>query len=113
MKRFLTLALVTALCGGAAAAQTRQAASLGESGDSLYPLRVQATNGAIYHCKEEIVVLNNTRARECIRAGEAAGIFAQGDGLSAGLAAGGVALVVLGIAAASDDDGDGAVTTTE
>jgi hypothetical protein len=112
MKTLVSLSLVaTALSAGSVAAQATQQGVLGPSENAEFPVRVEASDGVIYNCKQEITQRDGQPVRACVPEGADGGtVFGQsGDlGVGAGAAVAGLVLV----AAAIGSGGDGVSTTT-
>jgi hypothetical protein len=109
MKRFTAMAAVAAIAltaTGAVAQTVSQTDVLGQSGNTAYPLAVEASNGITYACKAEVV----NGMRTCVRSGGSS-LFGEGAGLGTGAAVGAAALVLLAVVANSDDDAVGTTTT--
>lgn len=69
--------------GASAQVVTGQAFIAGDSGNPLYPLRVQGADGTLYHCKAESFVSDGKTARKCVRADDQTGdIFSTGTGIT-------------------------------
>ncbi len=108
MKHILSITAALALTAGAAFAQTTsQHSVIGQSGDADFPLQVQGRNGVTYNCRNEVVVVEGVRARQCIRA-DGSGLLGAGVGMSAGTAFGIGALVLV----AAAGNGNSSTTTT-
>jgi hypothetical protein len=112
MKSILSLTAATVLCATAAFAQTATTGTQsvnGASGDAVYSLEVVGTNGVTYNCQPDIVTIDGVSARQCVRAGAGGGNLFEG-GLTAGVAAGVVGVIL--VAAVIADDDDAATSTT-
>lgn len=110
MKTILTLTTAATLMAGSAFAQTTQTSVAGASGDPVYSLRVNASDGVTYNCKPEIETIAGVQVRECVRADRGPGLIAAGEGLTTGAGAAAVGLLVLAVAAGGG--GDNSATTT-
>ncbi len=100
MKTITTLFAACTLIAGAASAQsTTQQSVLGQSGQDIYTLEIQGTNGVVFNCKPEIISANGVPSRECVR--PSGSILGNGS-VAAGAAAAGIALVIIALMANSD-----------
>lgn len=111
MKSILSLTAATMLFATTASAQnvvTETQSVGGATGDAVYSLEVVGTNGLTYACQPGIVTIDGVSARQCVRAGAGGGNLFEG-GLTAGVGAGVLGVVLL---AALIGDDDAAATTT-
>ena len=103
IKFALAAVALVASTGVASAQSVRDVKELGASGDAVYSRQVQGSNGVVYNCRPDAVMVNGVKALACIRPGAAvAGLGGLGGGVAAGVGA--VVLIALAV-------GDNSATT--
>lgn len=114
MKTLVSFSLAAAaLSAGGASAQATQHGVLGPSENAAYPVRVEASDGVIYNCKEEITQRDGQPVRECVVEGGGGGtVFGQGSELGVGVGAVVAGVAIVAAAAGGGSDGVSTTTTT-